>query len=398
MQQPPKHSPTSFRTAPEMERHHVRNLAGAILVAVDLFGLNSMFGQIFRNGYVGRLLDILASPNPALPGSGAPLLTSFLGLPYLDGVFKLATVLWANVTDGTHPQLSLYAFQFGGQLVPIFLVIMIEGSKSGNNGHALYYSVLWGYAMQTFGYAAIMPLYAAIHLFTSSTFTSSGKALAKANKLRNPASFDLGVLIPAFSIGYLLPTLLMSLPVSSSSLHQWFGALWQGFPLYVMIYQHVFARVIKPPPQGDAETIDRAYDWAFNVAAATQVSTYVIIFAAKTFPDLAPEWAARAFTFSSVFAPGPFHSHKPLASMAAAMHDFFKWDQYTGSAAALVWGVALHVTSRKELMSFYEWLKLGVGILRWSALAGPAGAVVRLLQRRDQAVISEHAQGTAKDL
>jgi hypothetical protein len=251
--------------------------------------------------------------------------------------------------------------------------------------------------MQTFGYAATMPLYAAIHLFTSSTFTSSGKALAKANKLRNPTSFDLRVLIPAFSIGYLVPTLLMSWPLSSSSLHQWFGALWQGFPLYVVIYQQVFARVVRPPPQGDVETIFRAYNWAFNVAAATQVSTYAIIIAAKTFPDLAPKWAAGAFTFSSVFAPGPFHSNKPLTSMAAATHDFFKWDQYTGSAAALVWGLALDVTSRKGFMSLYDWLKLGIDILRWSALAGPGGALVRLLQRRDKAIISEHAQGTMKE-
>ncbi|KAH8199181.1 hypothetical protein TruAng_006650 [Truncatella angustata] len=79
-----------------------------------------------------------ASPNPVLPGSEAPLLICFLGLPYADDRFKLATVLWANITDGSYPALSLYAFQFGGQLVPIFMIMMIEGFKSGNSDHALY--------------------------------------------------------------------------------------------------------------------------------------------------------------------------------------------------------------------------------------------------------------------
>jgi hypothetical protein len=258
-------------------------------------------------------------------------------------------------------------------------------------------SVLWGYVMQTFGYAATMPLFAAVHLFTSPTFISSGRTLAKANNLRNPTGFELRVLIPAYFVGYLVPTLLMSWPVSSPSLHQWFGALWQGFPLYVVIYQKVFAHLVEPTQRSDIETLSDAYDWAFKIASATQVSTYAIIIAAKTFPGLLPKYAAEAFTFTSVFAPGPFHSNQPLTSMGSAMHDFFKWDQYTGSAAALVWGSVLDVTSREGSITFFDLLKLSADILRWTALAGPGGALVRLLQRRDKAVLSEQAQGAAKN-
>ncbi|KAH8647272.1 hypothetical protein BX600DRAFT_503427 [Xylariales sp. PMI_506] len=381
-----------------MDKQQVRRLAGVVLGALEIFGLNSMFGQIIRNGYVERLLGVLRSPNPLLPESQTPLLTHYLGLPYADGLFKLATVLWANVTDGSNPALSLYAFQFGGQLVPIFLVMMVEGARSGNRNHALYYSVLWGYAMQAFGYAATMPVYAALHLFTSAAFYGSGKALAQANTLRDPVSFSLEVLVPAFSVGYLLPTLLMSWPFSSTSLHQWLGAVWQGFPLYVVIYQRVFARLVKPTLQSQAITVSRAYGWAFNVAAATQVSTYILILAARTFPGLLPHWASGAFTFSSVFAPGPFYSYHPLESMAKAMHDFFRWDQYVGSAAALVWGVSLDVTSREHALKLPNWLRLGFDILRWSALAGPGGALMRLLQRRDSAILSRYGKAEAKKL
>jgi hypothetical protein len=121
-----------------MDKQQVQRLAGAALFAIDMFGLNSMFGQIYRNGYIARFVDILASPNPLLPGSQIPLLTHYLGLSAVDGLFQIATLLWANVTDGSHPALSLYAVQFGGQLVPVFLVMMVEGARSGNCRNPLY--------------------------------------------------------------------------------------------------------------------------------------------------------------------------------------------------------------------------------------------------------------------
>jgi hypothetical protein len=50
----------------------------------------------------------------------------------------LAAVIFANVIDGTVPQLSLYAIQFAGQLVPVFAVMMIEGLRVGNEQNNLF--------------------------------------------------------------------------------------------------------------------------------------------------------------------------------------------------------------------------------------------------------------------
>lgn len=50
----------------------------------------------------------------------------------------LAAVIFANVVDGTAPQLSLYAIQFAGQLVPVFVAMMIEGLRVGNQKNVLY--------------------------------------------------------------------------------------------------------------------------------------------------------------------------------------------------------------------------------------------------------------------
>lgn len=121
-----------------MNTFQARRLAGFALAVIGLFGLNSMFGQLNRNGYVARVQELLSSADPVLPGSETRLLTTYLGLPVVDDLLALATVLWANVTDGSAPSLSLYVFQFGEQLVPIFLVMIVEASRVGHSHHALY--------------------------------------------------------------------------------------------------------------------------------------------------------------------------------------------------------------------------------------------------------------------
>lgn len=46
-----------------------------------------------------------------------PILTRFSGFVPLDKLLTLAGVMFANLTDSSAPQLSLYAFHFTGQLV-----------------------------------------------------------------------------------------------------------------------------------------------------------------------------------------------------------------------------------------------------------------------------------------
>jgi len=234
--------------------------------------------------------------------------------------------------------------------------------------------------MQTFGYALTMPLFGILHLLRSPACTSSSQALA------NPSLFDPRVLLPAFGLGYFVPSVLMSLPMSPAA-HQWFGAIWQGFPLYVIAYQALFVRLVKPSPQNDAKSLAHAYDWGFNVAAVTQLCTYAVLQAVRVAPSLFPSWAPTAFTFGSVFRPGPMHSTEPLSSMAAAMHDFFKWDQYVGSAAAMTWALAQYAISAETELTLQRWANLGWDILRWSLVAGPAGALMQVLKRRDEAIL-----------
>lgn len=106
----------------------------AVLFGIYILGLDSMYGLVARNGYIDALIDLRHNGPQYLPGSTNPVLTHFTGIALLDKLLTLAGVMFANVTDGSAPQLSLYGFYFAGQLVSIFTVIAIEGMREGNQG------------------------------------------------------------------------------------------------------------------------------------------------------------------------------------------------------------------------------------------------------------------------
>jgi hypothetical protein len=112
-----------------------------LLIGCLLFRLNGMVSQAYRNGWMDNAATILRSDDPkifVLPGSQTPILECYTGFKPLDNLLMLASVIFANVGDGSAPQLSLYAIQFAGQLVPLFTVMIIEGLRAGNEDSILF--------------------------------------------------------------------------------------------------------------------------------------------------------------------------------------------------------------------------------------------------------------------
>ena len=119
------------------ESRHLNRNALVALCLIHAFGMYSMYGLVYRNGYYNALIRLRDHGPHLLPGSDIPILTKFTGIGPLDKVLTLAGVMFANITDGSTPQLSLYAFQFAGQLVPVFTVILVEGHRQGNRQNVL---------------------------------------------------------------------------------------------------------------------------------------------------------------------------------------------------------------------------------------------------------------------
>ena len=255
--------------------------------------------------------------------------------------------------------------------------------------------------MQGLGYGFVMPIYAICHLLTSGTAIRVGPALGDAVCTQDLSYLE--TLSSSIIVGYNLPTILMVFPLSSSVLHQWFGGLWQGFPVWVELLQYIrrarhgkhgifinendhrsnHKSIYPSHRKKEIKTLYNTYLFAFSLSAVTQLTTFVIIWCRDLFPSLIPP----TLTLQDVFVPPVFYSHAPMESMAIAIHNFFQYDQYVGAAAAIIWAINLHCNSGTAPMGLKHWCWLVGGVLGVSLVAGPAGALVWLMWSRDERII-----------
>ncbi|KAI1144299.1 hypothetical protein F5Y05DRAFT_23350 [Hypoxylon sp. FL0543] len=393
---------------------------GVVVVALLLiyaFAANALLGLLYRNGYYDALIRLRDEGPHHLPGSSNPILTRYTGLGFLDKLLTLASVMFANVTDGNAPGLSLYAFHFGGQYLAILVIVAIEGLRSGNQSSPLRFFSVWGTLMQATSYGCTMPLYGMIHMLTSPTAEEFGPGLLEAVPISKLP--ELSALPQAFMLGYVLPATLMSVPLFPNVLHQWFGGLWQGSPIFTMLISKLLAIRTKPqlshelrniqtipqpglkhapvggsqPPivlarEQEKDLLAKAYLFAFVWCVVSQLIPLILIAAVRLYPCAFPSRLHEAWTLFNVFVPPPFWSTEKMESMATGMHDFFLYDQYVGTAAAIVWSAALYVNSKNMPMEARDWAKLAFIVAVLSVSTGPAGAVVWLMWERDQTLLS----------
>lgn len=122
-----------------MEGHSRSNRKLAMLpLAIQIAGLYCMFGVAYQNGYVQSLINVLSGERPSLPGSSDAVVLRFFRIPPLDRLLSLAQVMYANFTDGSTPPSSLYALQFGGQLISLSTIVWIESARVGNSKTRLF--------------------------------------------------------------------------------------------------------------------------------------------------------------------------------------------------------------------------------------------------------------------
>ncbi|KAI1344150.1 hypothetical protein F5Y15DRAFT_424411 [Xylariaceae sp. FL0016] len=388
------------------------------LVLAHIFGLTALHGMLYRTGYISALLHLYREGPYNLPDSSIPILTYYTGIKPLDKSVTLASVMFAGVTDGSRPQLSLYAVHFGGQYLAILVIIMVEGMRKGNQSNSFRFFSLWGCIMQVLSYGLMMPVYGILHLLTSPTASEFGSDIADMSLSNDPVGLQ--VVPEASLIGYVVPSILMSLPYRSSNMQQWFGGLWQGCPVWMMAIQKISIRVTEKgwkdsvgvreikdevkstiskgvkfsglhPPIPEMEPTGhrippRVYSFAFSACIASQLGTLAFLGVVRLLPGYFPHDLREQLTLPNLFMPPPFYSSKAMESMGAAMHNFFLYDQYVGSTSAIIWASALYIKSREGLTS-RQWMRLAGVISMLSLVSGPAGAVVWLIWERDQILL-----------
>ncbi|KAB5540309.1 hypothetical protein GE09DRAFT_253672 [Coniochaeta sp. 2T2.1] len=372
-----------------------------LLSLTFLLGLTAIYAHAHRIGYGDALLRIREKGPPySFPGSttAEPIRTWYTGIPPLDWALTLATIMFYPITDGSAPQLSVYGFHFAGQFLGVLAVVGVEALRRGNRGCSLRFYSVWGSAMQLLGYGVIIPLYGIVHLLTSPASAANNEQQTRIANLEDLEAFPL-----ALFVAYIVPAILMSIPVLSDPTRQWFGAVWQGVPIWSTVWQKIFVAYLRRNNRRgfaastnargrERRLLGRVYRFAFAACLVGQLVPLAIIAAARLCPSLFPPGVADVLTFWDVFVPPPFWTGEKMKDMASGIHGFFQYDQYVGSLGAVTWAVALYVKARGGL-GMRDWVRLGVGLVGLGVVAGPIGVVVWLIWCREEKLLSESDVG-----
>jgi hypothetical protein len=250
--------------------------------------------------------------------------------------------------------------------------------------------------VQSVGFGFIAPLYYIVHLLLTSKASYSQSVHVR-------DYLSLHTVVPSFLLGYIVPCIFMAYPFSNYNVRQWANAVWAMAPFYIFILQVVFTGLLKRLSVGqdanksrvvlEKAALRHAYGFAWNIAVVSQMTTYAVLIAASIAPGLFPDGLAASFTTDKVFGPDAApHSYKPMSSAAAAMHNFLIYDFTTGSIAGLIWGLQQLLEVKPELKAGEERANLARGVVKSLLLAGPGGALVALMQHRDESVLSAEAK------
>ncbi|PYI09224.1 hypothetical protein BO78DRAFT_337965 [Aspergillus sclerotiicarbonarius CBS 121057] len=366
--------------------------AKLVLPLFSLFTLYAIWYYAEVNGLLSLARESIA--RNTLPGSDAPLRTTYTGLPQLDHLLTTLTTFFWPTTDGSHPALTLHTLGFAGTFGTAWILITLESWRRGNAWTLAAYPLVFGLSAQTLTFAFAAPLYCALQLSTSITSQAP-----TAVNIHIPRSV-LHALPWVFAVSYILPSTLMILPISealTTDLKQIFIALWQPFPAYISILLTVMNAVFSPltstdrTGRKDLRALSFVYAFAFANTAITHLVTWTISLTTILAPAILDERFRGELHPNIVFGnPTPWTSPVvQVQSVAEGVHAFLRWDYLIGSVGMVVWAGALHAGAQRVVYGAVGWWRLIVKVVLLAVVAGPVGAAVELVWERDELVMKE---------
>ncbi|PGG95778.1 hypothetical protein AJ79_09878 [Helicocarpus griseus UAMH5409] len=381
-------------------------LVRTLLPLTSLFGVYSIFVFSRQNGFLDRVDQAVAAGK--LPGTDEPLRTDLTGVAALDQLLAtLITFFWTTI-DGSAPATMLHGLNFAGALGGLWPIVLLEAARPGNKGFVVY-PAIFGILTQLFTFGVMAPIYAAIHLATSRTLSAPSRATITPS----PSSLTGVKLIPlALLAGYLLPTLSLILPATTSGplrSTQERIAFWQPWPLFLWILHatstqlaNLFCSSSNPSNKATAtkqtlSTLRPIYALSFALIAIPHIVSYTLSITPLLAPALFDSSAAASLHPATVFLNTLPWSGARTESLGQGALWFLQWDHLLGSGALLMWAVVLHVATHRSRGVKVGCLAFGVKVLALCAVSGVAGAAVELMWERDEVVLArEEGEGEKK--
>ncbi|KAI5927509.1 FAD binding domain protein [Camillea tinctor] len=258
-----------------------------------------------------------------------------------NGFFRVLVSVFSYVLEADSVAVRLHIIYFLSQLATPALMYTIDGYRKGNRGTLLSLPSVILSIMQLKGIAYIAPMHALISAFH--------KTISPAKRL---VPKDVGdALIPALTLGYAIPTVLMLVPGTNLPARQDIVAFWQAAPVLVPVFTALittglrwwrnrpqqptkgFKRDIESASQQTAEeeyaSLEGIYTHNIAVQAASHIATLVYAY-------FNPNISIAEMFFG---VPSPLSAKWDLPTTTSEVAVFLKFDLAIASTAWLVSGL-----------------------------------------------------------
>ncbi|KAM6505412.1 hypothetical protein FSOLCH5_014630 [Fusarium solani] len=286
--------------------------------------------------------------------------------PASDFLNLLVSVLAVPIFD-KDPSARLHLANFLPQLISPLLIYAIEGHRLGNQGTPLSLPSFFSAAMQVQGIGRMAPIHAILSaIFGHETPTGRAVPLPVAKSL-----------VPAITLGFLIPTIMTLFPTPRTQAWEHWSALWQfAPPLFNLLLGGISAvlkkwnssekregeRDMSRYEAKDVSTLQSVYTFAFAVQAMTHITT------------LSYAWHHPEISICKTFLnlPNPFKSEWSLPSLYTKLAVFFQYDMalgvvgYLGSQLYSIWDLR-----RLGYIQTVEAVKAGLSVAAAQLLVGP---------------------------
>jgi hypothetical protein len=250
---------------------------------------------------------------------------------------------------------------------------------------------IYGLLFQVGGLGLIGPAYLLLYVFTSPTVTNPSPS----NLAINPTVLS-GIPV-ALTLGFLPPTVFMSLPLSVISLQTKVKAVaaWQPVPIYITSLLQLwtlFSGSSAPKATNNLEQMKKlrtVYKYGLALAVPAHSAIWALSLSALVLPQIfTPSIAAAFHPLASIIPANPFtYATTTVPSMAQGAHTFLQWDYFVSGTAYLLFSLSVRFSTKVEPKGFAA-TDLA-GLLGRIAVLGPMGTTLSYLWERDEIVLGK---------
>ncbi|KAI1176257.1 hypothetical protein F4777DRAFT_588000 [Nemania sp. FL0916] len=405
-------SDMSYRAWNSFPAFDMKYVLAPLFVGASLFGFKATILTMLENGLGDVLGSVSQGTVTTLRGAPAPFLSSYTGVAAIDGQLSGMVGFFSAMIDGNVPwDATLYYVWAMAQLAAGWTLLVLEAKRAGNRGRLVSYIGIVGLIFQNLTWTFTVPLYLALHLFTSPVAKLRNGDGDGARRALFVYLWDMALLPMAVTATFIAPAIFMSMPRLFGQLaatHYKWIALWQPFPVFAigalgfLHYGCYYLLGSLQPVNEENEPTTHGHGYMVGVrgvyefALALCGTTHLPIVFATLMPKPGREFLSHAFpyyapvfrsiSFADTFIPYPWYRAPRVnpatyrsGDLGVLAQHFLHYDLYVGTLPLVLWSMYLYLRTVKNPSVATMLGKMGF----WFLVGGPMASVLILNWERD---------------